>query len=386
MALQKFFPVDEVALVHSGPEYFDRIIEIINGSKKDIHFHNYIFATDATGELIADVLIKAAKRGIKIYILLDSFGSVDLKDSDLEKSMEAAGIRVRFFSPYYLSSGIRVGRRMHQKVLVADGNVALVGGINVSDDYHGTPEKKAWLDYGVLMRGNICEQLVVICKQLESSSYYTTKKLLATTSRADDKPMVRLRQSDYLRSKRQISRSYQTAIAESRKEIIIVNAYFLPGTRLRHLIERAAKRGVKIHVILAAKSDVKMVQRAMNWFYDWLVRHDIKIYEYSEANVHAKVAIFDSELAMVGSYNLNYLSEYLSVELNVDIRDAAFVNNFRTELLDLINSDCTLVDAAALKKRVLSNRFINYLSYRFVSFSERMLYIMTRKDRVNMVE
>jgi len=372
-------------LVHSGPEYFDRALSVINGAARDIHFHNYIFAPDATGELVAEALIRAAQRKVKISMLLDSFGSAALRGSPLHMRMKQAGVRVRFFSPFYVTSGLRVGRRMHQKVLVADGVTALVGGINVSDDYRGTPEKKAWLDYGVYMRGAACERLVGICNQLENNRFYSLRKFPVGLSDGD-KPRVRFRQSDYVRNKRQISRSYQVAIQEARREIVIVNAYFLPGTRLRNLIQRAARRGVKIHVILAAKSDVKIVQRAMNWYYDWLVRNDIRIYEYCDANVHAKAAVFDGELAMVGSYNLNYLSEYLSVELNVDVRDAVFVNGFRQELLALMRSDCTLVDAAALRKRVWSNRFFNYLSYRFVSWSERVLYLMTRKDRVNMVE
>lgn len=382
---QTYYPADEVKLIHSGQEYFDLINDLVEAAQKEIHFHNYIFRPDATGRLVADALIKAAKRGVKIFILLDSFGSKELHDSEMKMEMKRVGIRVRFFSPFYLNQGLRLGRRMHQKVLVVDGTQAAIGGINVSDDYRGTDTEKAWLDYGVFIRGEVCKQLVTICMQLESNRYIGGS-IKISLEESSTKPLVRFRQSDYVRNKRQISRAYTNAINDARKEIVIINAYFLPGTRLRNLLERAVKRGVKIHLILSSKSDVPIAQRAMNWFYDWLIRNNISVYEYGETNVHAKAAVFDGELAMIGSYNLNKLSEYMSVELNADIRDKMFAKTFLTELRDLMQNQSVTVDAAALKKRVWSNRLLNYMSYRLVSLSSRVLYILTRKEPVNLLE
>lgn len=375
-----------MTLVHSGPDFFDRIVERIGVAQSEIRFHNYIFAPDSTGERVAAALIDAASRGVVVNILLDSFGSAPLRRSELFQRMRSAGIRVRFFSPYYLSSGFRAGRRLHHKILVIDGIEAFVSGINVSDDYCGTAEKRCWLDYGVYLRGDVCQQLVYICSQLENNRYYGARRKPVTEAMLKEQPMVRFRQSDYLRNLRQISQSYTNAIEDARKEIVIVNAYFLPGTRLRNLVERAAKRGVKIHLILSAQSDVPIVKRAMNWYYDWLIRNDVKVYEYRDANVHAKAAVFDGELAMIGSYNLNFLSEYLSVELNVDVRDEDFVTRFRNELVDVMNTRSTLIDAEALKNRVWSNRLFNYFSYRAMSWSMRVMNFMTRKDRINQLE
>ncbi len=142
---------------------------------------------------------------------------------------------------------------------------------------------------------------------------------------------------------------------------------------------------MNITIVLSAKSDVPIVKRAMNWYYDWLIRNEIKIYEYDDTTVHAKAAVFDNALTIVGSYNLNNLSEYMSVELNADIRDVWFANAFTEELKKVMN-DSILVDANALKKRVWSNRLLNYASYRLLWWTMRVMYMITRKDRVNQLE
>lgn len=381
---QNYYPAEDVQLVHSGHDYFDRVCELVKAAKHEIHFHNYIFHPDETGRIVADAFIEAAKRGVKIFILLDSFGSARLRNDPMKQEMKDAGISIRFFSPYYLSEGFRVGRRMHQKVFVVDGMHAIVSGINVSNDYRGTETETAWLDYGVYLRGELCRILVNICLQLENNRY-TGGKLKLDIGSDSTKPLVRFRQSDYFRNKRQISRAYTNALVEARKEIIIINAYFLPGTRLRALLTAACRRGVKITIVLSAKSDVPIVKRAMNWYYDWLIRNEIRIFEYDDANVHAKAAVFDGELTIIGSYNLNNLSEYLSVELNADIRDIAFAKTFKAELKRVMETSIP-VDSAALKKRVWSNRLLNYASYRLLSLSMRVMYLATRKDRVNELE
>ncbi|HZG01635.1 MAG TPA: phospholipase D-like domain-containing protein [Chitinophagales bacterium] len=379
-----YYPAEEITLVHSGSDYFERVCELTKAAKSEIHFHNYIFHPDETGRFVADAFIEAAHRGVKIYILLDSFGSARLRNSEMLKEMKDAGISVRFFSPYYITSGFRVGRRMHQKVFVVDGAYGIVSGINVSNDYRGTESEMAWLDYGVFIRGEVCRILVNICLQLENNRF-TSNRVKLELGAANGKPLVRFRQSDYLRNKRQISRAYTVALQEARKEILIINAYFLPGTRLRALLAAARKRGVKITIVLSAKSDVPIVKRAMNWYYDWLIRNNIHLSEYDDTNVHAKAALFDGELTIIGSYNLNNLSEYMSVELNADIRDAKFAAAFKSEL-EQVMAKSIPVDAAALKKRVWSNRLLNYASYRLLSWSMRMMYLATRKDRVNQLE
>ena len=125
-----------IELVHSGEDYFVRLKEIINKAEKEIHLQTYIFENDDTGNLIANCLIEAALRKVNVYILLDAYGSAALPDSFVQDLLDH-GIQLRFFSPLFSLNNFYIGRRMHHKVVVADGSTALVGGINIGDKYHG---------------------------------------------------------------------------------------------------------------------------------------------------------------------------------------------------------------------------------------------------------
>jgi cardiolipin synthase len=146
-----YYPADQVKLVYSGEDYFEKLIELIRTANSIIHFQTYIFDDDATGIQIATELKKAAAKGVKVYLLIDAFGSKELPRSvihDLNKN----GVYARLFAPFFSKNTINLGRRMHHKIVVADNNTALIGGINISDKYRGTPSQPAWLDYAILVK------------------------------------------------------------------------------------------------------------------------------------------------------------------------------------------------------------------------------------------
>jgi len=153
---------NHVTLVQGGKAYFDLLEKIIEESKESIHFQVYIFENDETGQRIAQALISAAKRKVKVYLLVDGYASQSITDK-LIKQLTVGGIHFRFFEPLFKGSNFYFGRRLHHKVVVVDSCVALVGGVNISNHYNDLPGKPAWLDFAIVVRGEIVKEICTIC-------------------------------------------------------------------------------------------------------------------------------------------------------------------------------------------------------------------------------
>lgn len=344
---REYYPASRVRLVHSGNDYFDTLENIIRSAKHTIHLQTYIFDDDNTGKRIAVALKEAAQRGVAIALLLDGFGSQALSKKfvlDLQNS----GIDIRFFAPFFSTQSIYLGRRMHHKIVVADKSTALIGGINIADKYHGTATESPWLDYAILLEGSVCKQLDMLCRNMYGIRNRLRrirlqrflKKQIQETEENEERILVKIKQNDRLKGKNQISRSYIRAIRNAHTCIYITGSYFLPGSKLRKALVAASKRGVEVNLILAGVSDVPLFQAATTWLYDFLFRHGIKIYEWKKSVLHGKVAVVDNNWATVGSFNLNHLSAYGSIELNIDVPDETFVKGFREHLKSTIETGC----------------------------------------------
>ncbi|NUQ24990.1 MAG: phospholipase [Saprospiraceae bacterium] len=326
---------DEVQLVHSGDDYFNKLIKLIADAHRELHIQTYIFENDDTGNSIASELIKAAQRGVKIFVLLDSYGSSSFKNkaSELLKN----NIHFRFFAPLFTYKNIYFGRRLHHKIVVADGAVALIGGINIADKYKGTATEKAWLDYAVLVRGEVCKKLQKICADF----YYhnrSKRKSHAHPANSTHKTAIKISQNDWLNYKNEISTAYRRAIGNAKTEIIILGSYFIPGYKFRKALKNAAKRGVKIKILLSGISDVPLIKYATRYMYSFLFKNNIEIYEWPHSVMHGKAAVVDGQWSTVGSYNINWLSAYSSIEMNIEVPDAAFSSQFSAHLHDKLSS------------------------------------------------
>jgi cardiolipin synthase len=375
-----YYSADKIELVHSGSDYFERIEKLILSAQHQIHLHTYNFTNDSIGNKIIKALQDAANKGVKIFLLCDSYGSGDLY-KNIPDELLHINIKLKFFSPFLLSSGLRVGRRLHHKVIVVDANAAIVGGINISDDYAGKDTQKAWLDFAIYIEGAACKKLINICETFENkrATKYSQSSILVL----DEKNLIRFRQSDYISATRQISKSYRQMIKESKSEIILVNAYFMPGFVIKRLLQNASKRGVKVKLMLSQTSDIYFMKRAMNHYYKWLLENNIEVYEYKPSVLHAKVAIFDNRYSIIGSYNLNNLSEYASIELNVDIKDENFNITFKAVLDNILKNDCSKVDPNYMLRKNIISRALDTSAYYLLYFSQELLFFFTRKDKVN---
>ncbi len=342
---EEYHKAAEIRLVHSGNDYFETLENLIQSATHTLHLQTYIFDEDETGKRIAKALKEASLRGVQTYLVLDGYGSKSLSRK-FAKDLRLSGIHLRFFAPFFSSQNIYFGRRLHHKVVVADNNIALVGGINIANKYHGSEAETAWLDYAILIKGSICLEINNICQQVYGRRFIRKQKKVKKIPKQiplNEPIFVRIRENDRLRRKNQISVSYLQAIQNAKKSIYITGSYFLPGTKLRKALIRAAKHGVEVHLIMAGVSDVPVFQSATRWLYDLLFRNGIKVYEWEKSVLHGKVAVVDDKWATIGSFNLNHLSAYGSIELNIDVLDEQFSNSFQLHLRSVIETGCKQV-------------------------------------------
>ncbi len=300
----------------------------------------------------------------------------------LSTALRDSGILFRFFSPTLVTKGFQLSLRLHSKVVMADGEVAVIGGMNFADRYHGTASKKEWLDFAIAVRGPECVQILSILRRLwnkrfiprEERAHETiTKPLLY-----EENVKLRVLQNNWYRNKIEILKSYRSAVRHATDRIVILASYFLPGRNERKLLKNASQRGVDITIVLAAESDAPMVDKATHFLYDFILRNKIRIYEYLPSNLHAKVATVDGAWSTVGSYNLNHVSDYASVEINVGILDEAFAQKFEVLLRTIIKNDCREVTFEEYNRRSKwYNKVSGWFSYQMIRLAMRIMYQLT---------
>lgn len=355
-------PSKRVVLVHSGDDYFSRLRNIIRQAKIEIHFQTYIFDNDSTGNEIVEALKEAASRNVKIYMLLDGYGSSSFSDKVVNE-LTLKGINFRFFS----ANIFYIGRRLHHKIVVADGNIALIGGINIADKYRGTATKEPWLDYAVQIENEvIAEQLHQLCEKIYFKKKRIKKEIINPVFHLVDGIPLRIIRNDWLKRKNEISKTYISIIQNAKKEVVIVGSYFLPGRRLSNALKNAAKRGVKIKIILSGISDLPIVMWATNYVYTSFLKQGIELFEWKKSVLHGKLAVVDNKRTTIGSYNLNQLSSYGSIEMNVEINSVVFSKNLSAHLIDIIKQcDSITFETLTVRNRIFT-RLKNWLAYRLI--------------------
>ncbi len=377
---QPFSTCSKVQLIRGGKEYFELLLSLVNNAKETIHLQTYIFEEDETGRLVADALIAAAKRNVKVYLLLDGYASQALTKTFIDE-LKKAGICFRFFEPLLKSKHFYFGRRLHHKIFVADARFAITGSKNISNRYNDMPGAPAWLDLTVYMEGKIAKDLCMLCAKtwkgfrLKKNLISCEPGLASSLLNDEEITQVRIRRNDWLRKKNQVSATYAEMLGTAKSHITILSSYFLPGKIIRNELKAAAKRGVIIKVIVAGRSDVMISKNAERWLYDWLLRNNIQVYEYEPAILHAKSAVCDNEWATIGSYNINNISAYTSIELNVDIHDPAFAKEVDDTLQDIISHESVLItNETHSRTKNIFKQFIRWSSYQAIRL---MFYLVT---------
>ncbi len=383
---------NKVSIIQGGQEYFDTLLRLINGAMESIHLQMYIYNDDETGILIADALKAAAKRKVDVHLMVDGYASQKISQGFIDELREA-GIHFRFFEPFFKSMHFYFGRRMHHKIVVADAQYSLVGGINIADRYNDIHQTPAWLDFALYAEGEIARELCVLCWK----TWYSFSSKMGITPCEEkklqfdfdekEKQLVRMRRNDWVRSKNEISVTYIEMFSHAQSHITIMCSYFLPGKIIRRLLVNASRRGVKIKVITAGPSDIMLAKYAERWMYDWLLRNKIELYEYQPSVLHAKVAVCDGKWFTLGSYNINNISTYASIEMNLDVKDVRLSAVLEQRMEQIIQQNCIAItkekhagtkNAAKQFIRWCSYQFIRVVFYLFTFYFKRIRRISAR--------
>lgn len=370
---------NKVRLVRGGKEYFEVLGEMINRAETSIHFQTYIYDNDETGRKVAASLMRAARRGVKVKLLLDGYASQKLHGKFVD-SLIASGVSFRWFEPIFKSRHFYFGRRLHHKVVVVDNSFSLVGGINISNKYNDIGEEPAWLDWAVYTQGEASAELAKVCVQLWQRANWnfrgkTIQPAIEACQIPNAKCKVRVRRNDRVYGKQQITKTYLEMMRHSKSHLILVSSYFMPSQFFRNNLRKAIRRGVKVSVIIAGKSDVLLAKAAERYLYNWLFRHKVDIYEYNDGVLHGKVSTYDGKFVTIGSYNINSISAYASVELNIDVDDPAFAEHTEKTLAAIMKDCCTMV--IEKEYRVKSNYLLQFGHWLAYNFMKMMLFLFT---------
>jgi len=371
---------NKVELVRGGRQYFEKLLQMINQAEEVIHLQVYIYDDDETGKEVTEALTAAAKRRVSVYLMADGYASQKLSKKFIHE-VEDAGVHFRFFEPLFRSRNSYFGRRLHHKVLVTDNRFALVGGINISNHYNDLPGDPGWLDFALHMEGAIVKELCRICQKIWTGYLPNIRLNLCRDNQhalnisPEEDSLLRARRNDWITKRNQISRSYIEMFRRANEQIIMMSGYFLPGPVMRRNMKKATRRGVKMKLILAGISDVSVAKNAERFLYHWLFKHNIEIYEYKPSVLHGKVAVYDGSWATIGSYNLNIISAYASIELNIDVSDAGFASTLQATLEKIIINDCVRItkEDFTMHNGIL-NRIWERICYLFIRF---LFYIFT---------
>ena len=359
----------QLTLLRNGAEYFPHLIAAIEAAKESVYLETYIYASDGAGRLISDALQNAAKRGVKTRLLLDGFGSADLPESWLQE-LRAAGVTVLWFRKEisWLNFKRYHLRRLHRKLALIDNTTAFIGGINIIDDLsHGLPAPR--LDYAIEIQGAVVQDVQVSMRRLwllvawTQFAHQGQLDKIRLLKHADKQQQILFITRDSLRHRRDIERAYLKAIAESRQEIIIANAYFLPGKKFRHALLDAAQRGVRVVLFLQGKVEYRLQHYATLALFDELLHAGIEIYAYQASYMHAKVAVVDSEWATVGSSNIDPFSLWLAREANLVVKDRAFATGLRQDLLNEMQQHSRRIAPSVWGKLNIANWLVMRMSY-----------------------
>ncbi len=395
-----------IRLLEGGKEYFAALMVAVDRARSQVHLETYIFDFYGVGAEVAESLIRAAQRGVRVWVVVDGVGSGPLAEHWRQRFAQA-GVDWRVYSPLG-SLGLLIPsrwRRLHRKLCVVDGQLAFCGGINILDDWydphHGTLEKPR-LDFAVSATGALVQQVQETTAQLwwriqavrharqrhfpEAFSSFKAAGLHLpwTEPDLDAAAPHRLARAGLLlrdnwRHRGQIEKAYCKAIGLARHEIVIANAYFVPGRKVRRALVHAASRGVRVRLLLQGRYESFMKFHVFRPVYSALLSAGVEIHEYTASFLHAKVAVIDAHhdrpWATVGSSNLDPLSLLMAREANVVVADGPFAQQLHARLLQAMAHESTPIEASVFARRPRLQRLLDWAAYSLM----RLALILTGK-------
>jgi cardiolipin synthase len=383
----------QIRLIEGGQDYFGALVSALNQARSHVLLETYIFDLHGEAVRVAEALERAALRGVRVWLVVDGVGTPQLPEVWRTRFAQA-GVDWRIYAPLG-TMGLLIPsrwRRLHRKLCVVDGHTAFCGGINILDDWydphHGSLARPR-LDFVVSAQGelvgHIQDSMSQLWWRLQGAKSARERKIpqalhsfitaglplpwkpplpLPDGSPPPSRAALLLR--DNVLHRTQIERAYRKAIGLARHEVVIANAYFLPGRRLRQALVHAARRGVRVRLLLQGRYEYFMQYHAARPVYGTLLAAGVEIYEYDASFLHAKVAVVDPDnerpWATVGSSNLDPLSLLLAREANVVVADRQFAQQLHRRLIQVIASQSTPV-LAAFGQRLWHQRLRDRLAF-----------------------
>jgi len=330
-------PGNRVELLSGAQEFIARLVAAIDQARTEIHLETYIFQADASGARVRDALMRAAQRGVVVRVLVDGVGSRALPRAWLD-ALRGAGVAVLVYRPPHLgwlTNPLNL-RRLHRKVAVIDAALAIVGGMNIIDDF---PLERPRLDYSVAVRGPLLARIhhdvrrlwrLVALSQLRLTRVAMPR--VAPSWPIDGRVRAAFLVRDNFRHRRDIEHAYHAALTHASDEVIIANAYFLPGRGFREALKNTAARGVRVRLLVQGRTDHPFFQAAARALYGDLCGAGVEIHEYHASELHAKVAVVDGAWVTVGSSNIDPFSLLLAREANVVVEDRGLAGGLVRDL------------------------------------------------------
>lgn len=369
-----FVPGNRIGLLRRGAEYFPALVSAIDAARESVYLETYIFEDDDTGRRVAAALGAAARRGVLVRLLVDGFGARDMARS-LRDGLRGDGVQMLVYRPKISPLTLRRQRlrRMHRKMACVDGRVAFAGGINIIDDSNTPSQMPPRHDYAVRVEGPLVTAILAEMEKLWGIVAWASLRrrwrpprriLAAAPPQGGQRAALVIR--DNLRHRSDIEDAYLQAIDAAKEEVIIANAYFLPGRRFRRALRGAASRGVRVHLLLQGHVEYLLLHYASRALYGSLLAAGVHIHEYHRGFLHAKVAVSDGRWATVGSSNIDPFSLLLSREANIVIDDRAFAQQLGDSLRQSLERDSTALTRSLWTSRTFLQKLPAWAAYALV--------------------
>jgi len=357
---------NNVKLLVNGEQKFPEVLKALENAKHHIHIEYYIYEDDEIGKAIEKLLIKKAKEGIEVRFIYDDFGSRSIHRK-LAKRLANAGVAAfPFYKIFFIALANRINYRNHRKIIVVDGMVGFVGGINVSDRYinQATDTKKLfWRDTHLRIEGSGVHylQYLFLCDwNFCAKDHLQPNQLLFPKEPAfagGGGKIVQIAASGPDSDTPTILFSVLEAINLGTTEILITTPYFIPTESIMDALIIASLGGVQVKILVPDKSDSVIVNAAASSYYDDLLKTGARIYRYKKGFVHAKTMVIDTKLSIVGTANMDNRSFHLNFEVNAIVYDAELATELRASFYKDLE-DAEEIDALAWDRRPLYKQFI----------------------------
>ncbi len=311
----------ETEVLTNGKETFDAIKEALRSAENHIHMEYYIVRDDELGTEIKDILIEKAKQGVKIRFLYDDVGSWRLPSSFI-RDMRAWGIEVVAFGPVKIPLlNNKFNFRNHRKIVVVDGYVGFVGGLNIGDEYLGKDESIGfWRDTHLRLKGEGVRALQLIFIQdwyyMTNHSFLTDDYLMMKETPNEVHGGVQVLAGGPDNEWSVIKNIYFSMITSAKESVWIASPYFIPDEDIFSALKVAALSGIDVRLLVPSNPDSRIVFHASRSYYPELLEAGVKIYEYREGFMHSKLMIVDGKLASIGTSNMDMRSFHLNFEVN----------------------------------------------------------------------